>query len=147
VLRKLRAALVIACVWAVVWMPIGLGLALYASSRAPKPGDVIFRPVSLPLFVSAWSAWGAVSGALFAFILGFAERRRRVGTLSRVRSALWGALGCMTVPAGLTLIDALRTPPGVRGYGWGFPLAALAVSAGLGAICAVLTLALARRPS
>jgi len=146
VLRKLRAALVIAALWAVVWMPLGLGLALYAGLRSAEPTDVLARPVSVPLFVSAWTVWGALSGALFALILGLAERRRTLGNLSRARTAVWGAIGCVTLPAVLTVIDVLQTPVGLRGYSWGFPLAALSVSAGLGAACAAATVAVARRP-
>jgi len=146
-LRKLRAALVIAGIWAIVWMPMGLALALYAGSRSPQPTDVLARPVSVPVFVSAWTMWGGMSGALFAFILGLAERRRTLASLSRVRTVAWGAIGCVTLPAVLTVVDALGTPAGLRGYGWRFPVAALAVSAGLGAACAAATLALARRPT
>lgn len=129
------------------WMPLGLALSLYAGLRAPEPSDIISRPVSLPLFVSVWTVWGGMSGALFALLLGFAERRRTLGNLSRARTAVWGALGCMTLPAALTLVDVLQTPAGLRGYGWRFPLTALAVSAALGAACAAATLALARRPT
>lgn len=146
-LRKLRAALVIAGIWAIVWMPMGLALALYAGSRSPRPTDLFARPASVPLFVSAWTVWGAMSGALFAFILGLAERRRTLASLSLARTVAWGAIGCMTLPAVLTVVDVLGTPAGLRGYTWRFPLAVLAVSAGLGAACAAATVALARRPT
>lgn len=145
-LRKLRAALVIAGIWAIVWMPMGFALALYAGSRSPQPTDVIARPVSLPLFVSVWTMWGGASGVLFALILGLAERRRTLASLSLVRTVVWGAIGCVTLPAALTIVDVLTTPAGLRGYTWRFPLAALAVSAALGAACAAATLAVARRP-
>jgi hypothetical protein len=144
--RQARAILVIALVWAAAWLPLGLGLGLYAGGRPSSPADIIFRPVSLPLFVSAWTGWGAISGAGFAILLGWAERRRRLDQLSPARTALWGAMGAATVPGILTVRDFVLgsgLPPG----SWRFPMLALTVSALLGAGCAALTLALARPPA
>jgi len=145
VLRRLRATLSIALIWALVWLPMGLALALYADSRPAQPSDVISRPVSIPLFVTAWTAWGAVSGAAFALVLAVTERRRTIANLSTLRTAIWGALGAVALPLLLTVIDVVRTPVGLRGYSWQFPLLILAVSATLGAACATATLTLARR--
>jgi len=147
VLRQIRALLAIAVIWALIWLPIGLGLALYADSRPPQPSDVVRRPVSIALFVTAWTAWGWISGAVFALILGFAERRRTLADLSLGRTAVWGALGSMTVPTVLTLIDVFQMPVGLAFYDWQFVLVALVVSAALGAGCAAGTLRLARRPT
>lgn len=144
-LRRLRATLTIALLWALVWLPIGLALALYAGSRSPQPSHVISRPVSIPLFVTAWTVWGALSGAAFAVVLALTERRRTIENLSTSRIAIWGALGAVALPLLLTAIDVVRTPVGLRGYSWRFPLLILAVSAALGAACATATLALARR--
>ena len=144
-LRRLRAALSIAVIWALVWLPIGLALALYADSRPPQPSDVISRPVSIPFFVTAWTAWGALSGAAFTLVLGFAERRQTIENLSIARTAVWGALGAVALPLILIAIDVIRTPVGLLGYSWRFPLLVLSVSATLGAGCAAATLALGRR--
>jgi hypothetical protein len=133
--------------WALVWLPIGLAVALYAASSPPQPSDVISRPVSVALFLTAWTAWGGISGAGFALILGFTERRRSLGELSLARTTVWGALGAMTVPTVLTLIDLLRMPVSLPLYDWRFPLVALAASASLGAVCGAVTLTLARRPT
>jgi hypothetical protein len=97
--------------------------------------------------LTAWTAWGGISGAGFALILGFTERRRSLGELSLARTTVWGALGAMTVPTVLTLIDLLRMPVSLPLYDWRFPLVALAASASLGAVCGAVTLTLARRPT
>lgn len=144
-LRTLRAALAIAAIWAAVWMPMGLALALYAGSRPPRPSDVISRPVTVPLFVALWTVWGGISGMVFALIVGLAERRRTLHQLRLARVAIWGAFGCMTLPVVLALLDVIVTPAALRPYGWRYPLMALTVSAALGAACAAGTLALGRR--
>ncbi len=134
-----------AVVWAAVWLPIGLALGWYAGTSSPQPSDVIHRPVSLPSFLTAWTAWGGLSGGVFALVLSSREARRRLEELSLIRTAVWGALGAITLPAVLTLVDVLRTPVGLRGYTWRFPFLLLVVSAVLGAGCASVTLAAARR--
>jgi hypothetical protein len=146
-LRVVRAVLGIALMWALVWLPIGVAVALYAASSPPQPSDFISRPVSFPVFLTVWTVWGGLSGAAFALILKFTERRRSLGELSPVRTAVWGALGAMTVPAALTLIDVLRTQVTPPLYDWRVPLVALVVSGGLGGICGWATLTLARRPT
>jgi hypothetical protein len=75
-------------------------------------------------------------------VLGIAERRRSLETLSLARIAVWGAVGAMTLPAVLTLGDVAGSAPG---YGWRFPALALSVSAALGAACAATTVVIARR--
>jgi hypothetical protein len=139
--------LVFALIWAIVWLPIGVALAYYADSRPAAPSDIIGRPVSIPVFATAWTAWGAISGGVFAVVLGWAERRRTIEALSIVRTALWGALGASALPVILLGVDMLSTPAGLRGYGWRFPFVVIGVSAALGAGCAAATLGLARRPT
>jgi hypothetical protein len=131
--------------WALVWLPLGLALGLYAGSRPPQPSDIISRPVSLGSFVTAWTLWGALSGAVFAVVLAATERRRTIEHLSTARTAVWGVLGAVALPLVLTIVDVVLTPAALRGYGWGFPLLVLSVSATLGACCAAATLTLARR--
>jgi len=147
VIRRLRAVLSIAVLWALAWLPIGGVLALYASSRPPQPSDLISRPVSMPLFLTVWTIWGGLSGSLFAVVLGVGERRRGLSDLSVARTAAWGALGSMTVPAALLALDMIRAPISLRLYDWRVPLLALSLSALLGAGCAAATLALAQRPT
>jgi hypothetical protein len=143
---RLRATLVIGLAWGLAWLPPGLLLALQADSRPPQPSDFISRPVSVPLFVTAWSLWGALSGCAFAALLSMANRRRSIETVSRLRTAAWGALGALALPLTLVVIDRTRTPPGLLGEDWWrFVAVVLTVSGGLGAVCATATLALARR--
>lgn len=144
-LRQLRATLSLTLTWAVVWAPMGLALALYAAASPPQPSDLISRPDSIPLFLTAWTAWGGLSGGMFGLVLGYIERRKRIQDLSLARTAVWGALGATSLPAVLTLVALLRTPSGLLGYSWRFPLLPLAMAAVLGAGCAAGTLALARR--
>jgi hypothetical protein len=134
-----------AFIWALVWLPIGLALGLYAAGSPPQPTDVIGRPVRVPLFVTAWTLWGALSGGLFALVLGIIERRRSVESLGLGRIAVWGAAGSTTLPLLLTVVDVARTPPGLLGYSWRFPFLVLGASAILGAGCAAAALLLARR--
>jgi hypothetical protein len=144
-MRHLRAALSIGLLWALAWLPVGAGVALYAGSGPPQPGDLLFRPVAVGPFLSAWTVWGGLSGVGFAVVLGIAERRRGLAQLSLGRLAAWGAVGAMSVPAALVTLDlvrgALRSPL----YDWRPPVVSLLVSAGLGAVCAAGTLLLARR--
>ena len=145
--RRLRAAFSIAVLWALVWVPVGLALAFFAAASPPRPSDLISRPVAVPQFLAVWTLWGAFSGATFALVLAVAERRRTIGSLSLSRTALWGGLGAAALPILLVAVDVVRTPAGLRGYGWTFPGLILVVSALLGACCAGATLLLARRGS
>ncbi len=145
-LRRLRAALTVGVVWAFVWLPIGAAVALYASARPPQPADLLFRPVDFTTFLTVWTAWGGLSGTAVAAVLAAAERRRTLGDLSPARTAAWGALGSMSVPTALVLLDLSRGSVTAGLYDWRPPLVVLAVSAVLGAACAAATLALARRP-
>jgi hypothetical protein len=129
----------------VLWLPIGLALALYADTSPAQPSDIIDRPVPVSRFVAVWTLWGALSGAGFALLLMLAERRRTIEELSAVRTALWGATGAVTLPLVLVAVDVMSTPVGARGYTWRFPMVVLLVSATLGTLCAAATLFLARR--
>ena len=144
-LRSLRAALAIGAIWALAWLPLGVLVALYAAARPPQPGDFLHRPVAFPVFLAAWTAWGLLSGTGFALILGAAERRRRLGSLTLVRTACWGALGAISAPAVLTVVGLVRRVPASLPHYWRVPLVSIVVSAALGAACAAATLLLARR--
>jgi len=143
-LRPLRAELAIGIVWALVWLPLGAMVALYAAATPPQPGDFLHRPVAFPVFLSAWTVWGLLSGTGFALILGAAERRRTLGSLSLVRTACWGALGAISAPIVLTAVDIVRGVPGSLPHYWRLPLVIILVSAALGAACAAATLMVAR---
>jgi len=144
-LRTLRAIIVIGIVWAAAWLPAGITIALYAGSRPPQPEDFLHRPIDGPLFLTLWALWGGVGGTMFALILNRVERRRTLAQLSLIRTAGWGALGAMTLPALLTGYDILRGWAASPLYSWRPAIVSLILSIGLGAGCAVGTLVLARR--
>ncbi len=93
-------------------------------------------------FLTLWTLWGALSGAIFAVVLAVAERRHTLVELSFARVAVWGAMGSLALPAALTILDVVRaTSPSE----WRFVFIALGIAGALGAGCAAGTLALARR--
>ena len=140
-IRKIRAVLVIAVLWGLAWLPVGLLLGIrnqrLVDRMIPSPPNLWLRSV-VDLVL-----WMAASGALFSVVLGFAEAGRSVANLSRLRAALWGAVGCAMVAVLYTAYDVARRP-----YSWRDNLAltplAVLIFGVLGAICAVGTLALVR---
>lgn len=142
---RLRAALAIGCIWALVWLPLGALVALYAAGSSPQPEDLLYRPVEVPTFLLVWTIWGGLSGTGFAIILGTAERRRTLGQLSIARTGLWGALGAMSAPTLLTAVDMVRGLLGASLYDWRVPFVSVLASAILGGACGAATLIAARR--
>lgn len=143
--RQLRAAIGIGIVWALAWLPVGAAVAAFANTRPPAPDDLLFRPISLGPFLAAWTLWGGLSGLGFATILAVAEQRRDLGGLAVTRTAAWGGLGAMVVPAGLVAIDVFRGLATSPLYDWQVPAVVVAASAALGSTGAALTLLVARR--
>src|SRR5204863_9308503 len=96
------------------------------------------------LLVFGWTLLGAVSGGVFAIVLMIAERRRSLAELSFTRTALWGAVGSLSLPAAFMVRDAIQSGVLIEGR-----LAGLSVvlTAGLGAACAPGTLRIARQSS
>ena len=140
-LRKLRAVSVIALTWGLIWLPMGVAVGVMENHRG---ADFIPSPT---WFSMAFALWGAVSGALFAFLLMLSETGRKLAELPLIRVAIWGGLGCLSLPLVITGIDLASGPWTFSTYDWLPVLVALAVSAALGAMCAAGTVALVRRPS
>ncbi len=141
---RLRGILGTALTWAVVWLPVGVVMALIALNAR---GDVIclYCPPFwewFPPFLLSWTLWGAVSGAVFAIVLMIAERRRSLAELSFTRTALWGALGSLALPAALMARDGFVRGVLIEG---GLMFLPLVLIAGLGAACAAGTLRVARQ--
>jgi hypothetical protein len=148
-LRRLRGLLGTALIWAVLWFPIGLVAGLYRFAKLPPPDLLPAPPFSLAFFARyvasitvAWMVWGAICGAVFALLLSILERRRDVDSLSGRRTAIWGALGTMALPAAILAVVLTEAPA--------FDLITpafltLSVSALLGAGCAAATVALGKR--
>ena len=138
-MRKVRAVLVIASVWAALWFVLGLVLGVvlmpwWASDVRPPPF------IELPIMLAIW---GAFSGAAFAILLIVTDRRGSLATLSGARFATWGGLGTVVLPLVLILVEADQRPWG-RDDWVAFSIFVVC-SALAGAACAAGTLALAKR--
>src|SRR5882762_1765338 len=135
---KLRAALAIAAIWVLFWTPFAVGLDhILADILFPNSIDSPYTPVSV------WAIWGALGGLAFAIVLGLAERGRAVGSLSTVRVLTWAAVGSAFVP----VIYWILTEPPVPWFGsifWEWMLFNMGISALLGIICGIMTLAFMR---
>jgi hypothetical protein len=119
-LRQLRGALGITLLWAVVWFPLGIGLGVWRYLRSPFSdemyGGEFARLPALSVIgpiVLVWTAWGAISGFLFATILSAAERRHSVDDVSIVRVSTWGAIGSASLPCVVLLFVARE-----EGWSW-----------------------------
>lgn len=132
--RRLRGIIGAALTWAVIWLPVGLVLLL------ARPASDVARSIRL---LSIWEVWGASSGAIFAIVLALAERNHTLAELSLLRVTAWGAIGAMVLPILLTVSALLRW--NLTSLDWWIALMVLAVGAALGAVCAGVTFALARR--
>jgi hypothetical protein len=146
ILRRLRGVVLTALVWAVLWLPLGLGMGLYRYLRAPLSD--LGTPERIPAFpiisetTLVWSAWGAVVGTIFALVLLGAERRHTLEELSSTRFAIWGALSAILLPLASMVWFWADDPR------FTVPLIAvviLAVTAAVGTACATGMLAVARR--
>jgi hypothetical protein len=99
-IRRLRAALLTALVWAMGWTVAGIlwmsGLTWLIRQRQGVGPD----PLSFVMAVLMnWTLLGALSGAVFALVLSLAERKRgSLEALSLSRMALWGAVGGVGLP-------------------------------------------------
>lgn len=142
--HRLRAVLAIGGLWALAWWPVGILVALYAAATPPQPDDLLYRPVEVPVFMLAWTIWGWLSGAGFAVILAIAERRHTLRQVSLGRAALWGAMGAMSAPTVLTIVDLVRLPRAIF-HDWRVPVVSAIASVLLGGACAAATLVAARR--
>ena len=139
ILRRLRAVVTIALLWALFWLPIGLVLE---SLRDNATFDVV--PPPLWWRVALFTTWGAINGSFFAIVLAVAERSRTLAELSQARVATWGAIGSLFLPATFVSIGMYQSRS-VELNDWVFALVLLAICAVLGAGCAATTIVLARR--
>jgi hypothetical protein len=149
--KRLRGVLGAVLIWAVLWIPLGIGAGALRYSQTP-PSDIISDinappeyPPALPIIAGttlAFVIWGAAVGLFFAITLATAERRRAIHELSVRRFAAWGALAALGLPLILIVIDWTLSD---RVYiGWGFA-AILLLAALFGAGCSAGILRLAKR--
>ena len=127
IVRKLRGMLGMAVVWGVAWAPLGALWTLieWADTQlgVGRAFLVPMPPLAAPMIMCG--AWGFIAGAIFSVVLAAAERRRGgLAGLSLRRTAAWGALGGVVLPATM-----LMSVPAIN-YPWLF--AALSVLFGAG---------------
>jgi hypothetical protein len=137
ILRVLRGVLKTALTWAVVWTPFALisyGMATALGAELP-PGLLVG-------FFVGKALTGAVSGALFAGLLAIAGRRRTFDSITLPWIAGLGAVGGGLFPVAIRATMFAFTDIALPTSAL---LAGLATSMVLGAGCASLTLAIARR--
>lgn len=135
-LRRLRGTAVIASVWALAWLPVGIPLGLaFGWLRWPLLGAANFP------FLAFWTGIGFLSGTVFSALLAMRERNRTVEELSSGRVALWGVLGGATVPVLSSLLVLAVTDLHLSREAGPVFLAMAALGGG----CAYATLWLARR--
>jgi hypothetical protein len=128
-LKRIRGAVVMGALWAVVWAPLGvlLGMIVDRDGAMDEPWILVG---ALP---------GFIGGVVFSVVLAIAARRRRFHELSMPRFAGWGALAGVLVGA-LPLVLGTLNP---RLPAW-LPFVFIAVMALLSAGSAAGSLALAR---
>lgn len=143
-LRRLKAILVNATVWAVAWTTAGAVFAALLALRA-STGDLPlpFLQILANLMVSVTAVaacTGFIGGGLFAVGLMVAERDRSVDELSRKRAAILGMLGGLAIPlllyvrielytrASVPLLDGLLLLGGAAAFGAISATAALAAA-------------------
>ena len=92
VLKRIRAILLVAVIWGLVWLPVGLAEGSYRHLRQ-SPYHAYSLRDNLSSALVAWVVLGALSGASFAVILAIGERGSQLGGLTHRRMPGWGALG------------------------------------------------------
>ena len=147
-IRKIRAILIIAALWAALWAPAGIAAAIYEGIQSSPHGPAM-TPVlpALIYFPISFAFWGAIAGAVFAILLILTERGSGLANLSLPRFTVWGAIGSIALPLALAVFGRMNGPLSPGFDDWQLLLVEVAVSAVLGAVCAAGTLAIMRRPS
>jgi hypothetical protein len=139
--RRVRGLLVVSMAWSVAWGVLGSAWAaaqLWWTGR--HDGSIQMSGIVdvLPTLVFLWSFFGGFSGAVFAALLMWLERRRSIDNLLGRRVAAWGALGGATLPL---VVVALGGIDGRIPSDW---VPASLVAGALGALSAAVTVRLAR---
>jgi hypothetical protein len=106
-LRRLRAILVTAGIWAAAWLPLGVLFGVYLGLRRNgvviiEDGQIAAEPTGM--WPMVWrlavtcALWGAVIGVLFSLGVLVAERRHRLHEISSWRFALLGGAAAGLLP-------------------------------------------------
>lgn len=147
-LRRARASLVIACLWAVAWATGGFLVSLWQYLRLSTALDFSIRRAAFGRLVAlavVWAVIGAVNGFFFSLILTTLGRRLRE-RLAVLPVAAFGALAGVVLPV---IFGGLLLRSRMEAGEW-LPIrqviAVALVGAGLGAVSAIATFGLARAP-
>ena len=125
-----------ALTWATVWVPVSFVAIGIASLFRTGPA----LGMSVSRFVIVQATLGAITGAVFASSVAIAGRRRTLATLGMPLMAACGAGVATLVPLVLRIAFVGDLPaPGT------LILSTFLTSGVVGATCATLTLAIARR--
>jgi hypothetical protein len=125
-----------ALTWATVWVPVSF-IAVGVSSLF-RTGPAL--GMSLTRFVIVQATLGAINGGVFASALAIVGRRRTFSSLSMPVAAACGAAAATLVPVlARVALSASLGPPAIA------IVSTLFTSGAVGATCATLTLAIARR--
>jgi len=135
-LRRLRSALIVGIVWGAIWLPVGVLVAVSKGGLRHFPFE--WRDWAA---LGNWTVFVTLSGAAFALLLAALERTRTVETLARRRVLGWGLLAGAAVPTALSAV-LLRLFPSLRLPRDAYTI--FAEMAALGAVSALLTIAVAR---
>ena len=123
-LRRIRGALGMGFIWAVVWSAAGSVPRWVLGFNPDAPFPIIF------------GVFGFIAGVIFSAILALTERRRGFDEMSLPRFAGWGAVGGLLLAALFSAAVSL---------GWGDVLAVAPTFALACAVSASGSLAVARR--
>ena len=136
ILRIVRGVVMTALTWATVWVPVSF-IAIGVSSLF-RTGPAL--GISLTRFVIIQATLGAITGGVFASALAIVGRRRTFSSLSMPVAAACGAAAATLVPVlvRVALSASLDLPATAI-------VSTLLTTGAVGATCATLTLAFARR--
>lgn len=130
-LRKIRGAVLMGIIWALVWAPFGVLISFIVD-----PDGSMDEPW---LLIGAYP--GFLCGVIFSVVLGIAERNRGVDELPFRRVAAWGAIAGLA----LGLLPATLIEPDGAISKWLLGLAIAGPMTLLGAGSAAGSLALAKK--
>lgn len=144
-LRRLRALLLTATLWAVVWALAGALVALLHWGLFPLEGFERLR--ALPNYLGTYGIdlgiAGFLCGAGFGALLVGAERNRTIAELSHHRIATWGGIAGAVMPVGFLVLLKLAFDVGLPPV---IPMEVVTFCSGvMGAAAAAGSLAAARR--
>ncbi|MGH7582735.1 MAG: hypothetical protein ACREL5_05875 [Gemmatimonadales bacterium] len=97
-LRRIKAALVHALLWAAAWAVAGVFLEFLQASHGLTGHSLLELVPLIPSMAAYWAAVGFASGLLVAGILMLAERNRTLDQISLRRMAAWGAVPGVFLP-------------------------------------------------